>query len=316
MVNHVPPDISLGHQTPLYALEREYRKFQYVDLYTYSDFRDYIKAMETQNSTPEVSKSLGELWRSMTDDERQPWVERAHEKKLEHQAKYPDYKFKPIHPRDENGNCIRKPRKPNKPRAITLPQNSDIPEDLFEGFRMMEHHQFHSGPASVANPSPPPPSPPIIPTSSSQTHFYRRRSSSVPAMLSADALFLFNTAMPGVNKAVTLGQMARRSTQRPSTSIDFTCAGPNTTFADAFDYAGQAGTPATQWRMSHRRSISAPGLGEMNELVYYQDASGISQEANSLTPINPVFGSVFDRFTWPAVSVPCSCSSWLKLTSY
>ncbi|KIJ23985.1 hypothetical protein M422DRAFT_111323, partial [Sphaerobolus stellatus SS14] len=61
---------------------------------------EYIRAMETQNSTPEVSRSLGEMWRSMSEEQKQPWVEKALEKKLEHQAKYPNYRYKPVHPRD------------------------------------------------------------------------------------------------------------------------------------------------------------------------------------------------------------------------
>ncbi|KAF8581327.1 high mobility group box, partial [Ramaria rubella] len=56
---------------------------------------EYIKSMATQNSTPEVSKSLGERWRSMTPAEKAPWVEKAEEAKLQHQAANPGYKYKP-----------------------------------------------------------------------------------------------------------------------------------------------------------------------------------------------------------------------------
>ncbi|KAF8518427.1 high mobility group box domain-containing protein, partial [Hysterangium stoloniferum] len=57
---------------------------------------EYIRATETQKSTPEVSKRLGDMWKGMSDEEKEPWVTRAEIAKEEHKRKYPTYKFKPI----------------------------------------------------------------------------------------------------------------------------------------------------------------------------------------------------------------------------
>jgi len=248
--------------------------------------------MENQNSTPEVSKSLGEQWRSMTDEERLPWVLQAQEKKRAHQALYPDYRYKPVHPRDENGNCIRKPRKPNSkprvPKAHKKNQNNstDIIDDLPASFQLLEEDQtFGAGSSTYSPIASPPATPAPLPT-----QFYRRRSSSVPAMLSESLMY---SSMVHPNLQMT------RPAKRPSTSMDFTCAGPNTAFADAFNH--EQIYAQAQWRQGHRRSISAPGFGELNEAQYAMTyPAGFAPEANPLTPINPDFGNVFERFSWPA----------------
>ncbi|KAF8498858.1 high mobility group box domain-containing protein, partial [Gautieria morchelliformis] len=56
---------------------------------------EYIRSMATQNSTPEVSKNLGEMWRKMSPVEKRPYNEKAEEAKIMHMAQNPGYKYKP-----------------------------------------------------------------------------------------------------------------------------------------------------------------------------------------------------------------------------
>jgi len=43
----------------------------------------------------EISKNLGKKWRTLTDDERQPFVDEAERLRQLHLKEYPDYKYKP-----------------------------------------------------------------------------------------------------------------------------------------------------------------------------------------------------------------------------
>nr|AFO66681.1 SoxC [Sycon ciliatum] len=43
----------------------------------------------------EISKDLGRVWKSKTEDEKKPFYDMAKREKIEHQAKYPDYKYRP-----------------------------------------------------------------------------------------------------------------------------------------------------------------------------------------------------------------------------
>ncbi|KIJ22545.1 hypothetical protein M422DRAFT_40032 [Sphaerobolus stellatus SS14] len=101
----------------------------------------------------------------------------------------------------------------------------------------------------------------------------------------------------------------RKLNKRPSTSMDFTCAGPNTAFGDVFDHeqifgyqhASSSASRYAQRSPMYRRSISAPHL-----LIDFNNSFPsypiFIPEANLLTPINPAFVNVFDRFVWPSSS--------------
>ena len=43
----------------------------------------------------EISKNLGKLWRVLSDEQRQPFIDEAERLRLLHQKEYPDYKYKP-----------------------------------------------------------------------------------------------------------------------------------------------------------------------------------------------------------------------------
>ncbi|KAI0990258.1 hypothetical protein GJ496_000499 [Pomphorhynchus laevis] len=43
----------------------------------------------------EISKQLGEMWRNMSDEDKQPYIEEAKILRSEHMRNYPDYKYRP-----------------------------------------------------------------------------------------------------------------------------------------------------------------------------------------------------------------------------
>ena len=43
----------------------------------------------------EISKNLGKAWRTLSDEERQPFIDESERLRLLHQKEYPDYKYKP-----------------------------------------------------------------------------------------------------------------------------------------------------------------------------------------------------------------------------
>jgi hypothetical protein len=43
----------------------------------------------------EISKNLGKKWRTLSEEERQPFIDEAERLRLLHQKEYPDYKYKP-----------------------------------------------------------------------------------------------------------------------------------------------------------------------------------------------------------------------------
>lgn len=296
--------------------------------------------METQNSTPEVSKSLGELWHQMSDEERQPYIERAKLAKIEHQKRYPDYKYKPIHPRDEFGNCIRKPRNPNRPRVNKKSAKSNS-ADYFDEEPLTESLPWLEGQLGITDSLPPPQTPslpPSTPALISQNNFLSysipRRPSSVPLPMANNTAWsdLSQGAFPGaIGAQMQMGYYpSRRLSKRPSTSMDFInmpashfqVQAPyalSNALGDQFPqqnnqheheqqhqaqhYLQQFHRPSMQWLLGHRRSLSAPNLGEFEaataQLAQYPPLGNLpTTEANSLTPINPIFSNMFSNFTW------------------
>ena len=273
---------------------------------------DYIRSQVKQNSTPEVSKNLGQMWRNLSPAEKRPWIEKAEEEKILHRERYPDYKYKPIHRRDEFGNCIRKPRSPNRPRMKRPP--GDMLDHLPESFQWLEakpdvefpNTELPSDTSSISSPPPSPsPAPSLHRPPPSTFYLSHRRSSSVP-LVGHDGSFLLGTdpssaypTFPGF-----LTGHARRLSKRPSTSMDFMTAAPG--HSDMYGLANNTETyllpnDSSPWRLGPRRSISAPDFGgEIPNFTFPCHAA--PQEPNALTPINPVFGTMFDTFSWNAVS--------------
>lgn len=268
----------------------------------------------------------------MNDEQRQPYIERAKLAKIEHQIRHPDYKYKPIHPRDEFGNCIRKPRNPNRPRVNKKPAKADDADTIDEE----QLSWFEGQTATGGSSNPLPPSTPSLPPSTpaqAQANFVPysipRRPSSVPLPMPT------NTTWADLPQATYLGtQMgyypSRRLSKRPSTSMNFvnshgthivqTSYALSNALGDQFSHQTQQHQlqqhqqppHAMQWHMGHRRSLSAPNFGELEvtaQFQHYPTFANYPMEANTLTPINPIFNNVFSNFTWSTVCILCNSLS-------
>jgi hypothetical protein len=56
----------------------------------------------------DLSKAIGQQWKSLTSEERHYWQELAKEKKKEHEEKYPDYVYRPRRSKDKTGRLEKK----------------------------------------------------------------------------------------------------------------------------------------------------------------------------------------------------------------
>lgn len=268
--------------------------------------------MAKQNSTPEVSKDLGQMWRRMPQSEKQYWVDQADVAKALHKRDHPEYKFKPVHRRDEFGNYIRKPRRPNRPRVKKAPGGDDTLEHLpgtsqpLEGKHDVEFPNtvLPSDASSVSSPpASPSPAPSLAIPSSSSARLYQRRSSSVPLAGPDDSFFgvpSYSMHPPGPPTS----QYSRLYTKRPSTSMDYMCATlahsePNM-FANGNDlcHSYHPSNELPICRPGHRRSISAPDFsGEIPPNFSYSTENA-HQEGNVLMPMNPAYRAMFEGYSW------------------
>ncbi|KAI0232152.1 Transcription factor sem-2, partial [Lamellibrachia satsuma] len=57
--------------------------------------RRKISAVQPDMHNAEISKRLGRRWKTLTDEERHPFVEEAERLRLLHLQEYPDYKYRP-----------------------------------------------------------------------------------------------------------------------------------------------------------------------------------------------------------------------------
>lgn len=51
---------------------------------------------EEDEESQSLSKQASAIWNNMDEEEKQPWAERAKIEKAEHEAKYPNYRYKPV----------------------------------------------------------------------------------------------------------------------------------------------------------------------------------------------------------------------------
>ncbi|CAG8016834.1 unnamed protein product [Penicillium olsonii] len=62
-------------------------------------YRQHYQAMVVAHNpglaNPEISKIIGEQWRSLPDDDKSKWKALAEEEKARHQQQYPDYRYQP-----------------------------------------------------------------------------------------------------------------------------------------------------------------------------------------------------------------------------
>lgn len=73
----------------------------------------------------EISKNLGRLWKTLNEDERQPFIDEAERLRQLHIREYPDYKYRPrkktAKPAARAPRPRRKPRDPNNNRRRARP---------------------------------------------------------------------------------------------------------------------------------------------------------------------------------------------------
>ncbi|KAF2368814.1 High mobility group box domain [Trinorchestia longiramus] len=76
--------------------------------------RRKLSGQHRQVHNAELSKSLGKIWRSMSDDQKRPFIERADHLRQKHKQEYPNYKYQPRR-RKENVKTVpgRSPPPPN-----------------------------------------------------------------------------------------------------------------------------------------------------------------------------------------------------------
>lgn len=254
------------------------------------------------------------MWRNMSPIEKETWIEQAEDAKKLHKKKFPNYKFKPVHRRDEFGDYIRKPRRPNR-RRVKKAKKADLHDKILDNhpgtFQWLEGKQavefpnsgLPSDASSVSSPPPSPSPPPLTTPASSSHHVVQRRPSSVPLVCPDDSFYV-HSGPHSAHPCSSTGYISRRGNKRPSTSLDFMCAGLE--HSEPYSFANNteaylSPNDHSTWRPGHRRSISAPDFGSEVTTNLTFPSHSVPQEANPLTPINPVFGNVFDRFSWNTV---------------
>jgi len=67
----------------------------------------------------EISKYLGRLWKTLSDDERQPFIDEAEALRVLHSKEYPDYKYRPRKKVSKNSSGSGSKGKKNKKSADT-----------------------------------------------------------------------------------------------------------------------------------------------------------------------------------------------------
>jgi len=100
--------------------------------------RKKIIAMNPDAHNAEISKNLGRKWRTLSEEEKRPFIEEAEKLKILHLKEYPNYKYKPkkksmpLH--HSQKSHISKPRSQN-------PRNSNNTRKSESVSRKLEHRQ-------------------------------------------------------------------------------------------------------------------------------------------------------------------------------
>ncbi|KAL1110614.1 hypothetical protein AAG570_008142 [Ranatra chinensis] len=80
------------------------------------------KQPDTHNA--EISKYLGRVWKTLTDDERKPFIEEAERLRVMHSRQYPDYKYRP------RKKIPKSPNKTNDRHRKPIPDTNNNKEEV------------------------------------------------------------------------------------------------------------------------------------------------------------------------------------------
>ncbi|CAL4145463.1 unnamed protein product, partial [Meganyctiphanes norvegica] len=80
--------------------------------------RRKLSNQHRQVHNAELSKSLGKIWRGMSEEQKRPFIERADHLRKKHKQEYPDYKYQPRR-RKENVKT-QMPKSPSEHSGITV----------------------------------------------------------------------------------------------------------------------------------------------------------------------------------------------------
>ncbi|CAH1638650.1 unnamed protein product [Spodoptera littoralis] len=79
----------------------------------------------------ELSKSLGSMWKSLSEDEKLPFIKEADKLRTQHKKEYPDYKYQPRRRKPQPTSAIRPKREPSPERdQIDFAGMPDISREL------------------------------------------------------------------------------------------------------------------------------------------------------------------------------------------
>uniref|UniRef100_A0A2H1VUR2 SFRICE_028033 n=1 Tax=Spodoptera frugiperda TaxID=7108 RepID=A0A2H1VUR2_SPOFR len=79
----------------------------------------------------ELSKSLGSMWKSLSEDEKLPFIKEADKLRTQHKKEYPDYKYQPRRRKPQPTSAVRPKREPSPERdQIALAGMPDITREL------------------------------------------------------------------------------------------------------------------------------------------------------------------------------------------
>uniref|UniRef100_A0A6A7FNM6 Transcription factor SOX-8-like n=1 Tax=Hirondellea gigas TaxID=1518452 RepID=A0A6A7FNM6_9CRUS len=102
--------------------------------------RRKLSGQHRQVHNAELSKSLGKIWRNMSDDQKRPFIERADQLRQKHKQEYPNYKYQPRRRKEAvktvsgKGSSAAPPSQAPAPPAQHIMQTLAVPPQQHSAF--------------------------------------------------------------------------------------------------------------------------------------------------------------------------------------